>query len=202
VALARALAIEPAVLLLDEPLSALDAKVRVQLRDEIRRVQLEVGTTTLFVTHDQEEALAVADRVGVMNKGRLDQVAQPTELYARPATRFVAEFVGLSNRLRAEVDGAGATVLGGRIPLLEGSLDHGTGVALVRPEAVSITPSGEANARVVAVAFLGPFSRVQCRLEDGQIILAQVPSSAAMHLAQDQPVHVDVQADAVLVVED
>jgi putative spermidine/putrescine transport system ATP-binding protein len=202
VALARALAIEPAVLLLDEPLSALDAKVRVQLRDEIRRVQLEVGTTTLFVTHDQEEALAVADRVGVMNKGRLDQVAQPTELYARPATRFVAEFVGLSNRLRAEVDGAGATVLGGRIPLLEGSLDHGTGMALVRPEAVSITPSGEANARVVAVAFLGPFSRVQCRLEDGQIILAQVPSSAAMHLAQDQPVHVDVQADAVLVVED
>jgi putative spermidine/putrescine transport system ATP-binding protein len=202
VALARALAIEPAVLLLDEPLSALDAKVRVQLRDEIRRVQLEVGTTTLFVTHDQEEALAVADRVGVMNKGRLDQVAQPTELYARPATRFVAEFVGLSNRLRAEVDGAGATVLGGRIPLLEGSLDHGTGMALVRPEAVSITPSGEANGRVVAVAFLGPFSRVQCRLEDGQIILAQVPSSAAMHLAQDQPVHVDVQADAVLVVED
>jgi putative spermidine/putrescine transport system ATP-binding protein len=202
VALARALAIEPAVLLLDEPLSALDAKVRVQLRDEIRRVQLEVGTTTLFVTHDQEEALAVADRVGVMNNGRLDQVAPPTELYARPATRFVAEFVGLSNRLRAEVDGAGATVLGGRIPLLEGSLDHGTGMALVRPEAVSITPSGEANARVVAVAFLGPFSRVQCRLEDGQIILAQVPSSAAMHLAQDQPVQVDVQADAVLVVED
>ena len=82
VALARALAIEPSVLLLDEPLSALDAKVRTQLRDEIRRVQLEVGTTTLFVTHDQEEALAVADRVGVMNKGRLEQLAPPAELYA------------------------------------------------------------------------------------------------------------------------
>ena len=105
VALARALAVEPAVLLLDEPLSALDAKVRVQLRDEIRRVQLDVGTTTLFVTHDQEEALAVADRVGVMNAGRLDQIAPPTELYARPATRFVAEFVGLSNKVRAEVSG-------------------------------------------------------------------------------------------------
>ena len=84
VALARALAIEPSVLLLDEPLSALDAKVRVQLRDEIRRVQIEVGTTTLFVTHDQEEALAVADRVGVMNAGRLEQLAPPAELYSAP----------------------------------------------------------------------------------------------------------------------
>ena len=81
VALARALAIEPQVLLLDEPLSALDAKVRSQLRDEIRRIQLEVGTTTLFVTHDQEEALAVADRVGVMNAGRLEQLASPAQLY-------------------------------------------------------------------------------------------------------------------------
>ena len=87
VALARALAIEPSVLLLDEPLSALDAKVRVQLRDEIRRVQIEVGTTTLFVTHDQEEALAVADRVGVMNAGRLEQLAPPAELYSAPATQ-------------------------------------------------------------------------------------------------------------------
>jgi len=86
VALARALAIEPQVLLLDEPLSALDAKVRAQLRDEIRRIQLEVGITTLFVTHDQEEALAIADRVGVMREGRLEQLAPPTEVYSRPAT--------------------------------------------------------------------------------------------------------------------
>ena len=85
VALARALAIEPQVLLLDEPLSALDAKVRAQLRDEIRRIQLEVGITTLFVTHDQEEALAIADRVGVMKDGRLEQLAPPTEVYSRPA---------------------------------------------------------------------------------------------------------------------
>ena len=104
VALARALAIEPQVLLLDEPLSALDAKVRVQLRDEIRRIQLEVGTTTLFVTHDQEEALAVADRVGVMRAGNLEQLASPHDLYARPATPFVADFVGLTNRLRATVE--------------------------------------------------------------------------------------------------
>ena len=90
VALARALAIRPSVLLLDEPLSALDAKVRAQLRDEIRRVQLEVGTTTLFVTHDQEEALAIADRVGVMRAGRIEQLGRPTEVYSRPASPFVA----------------------------------------------------------------------------------------------------------------
>src|SRR5690242_4335663 len=99
VALARALAIAPQVLLLDEPLSALDAKVRAQLRDEIRRVQREVGTTTLFVTHDQEEALAMADRVGVMSAGQLQQIAPPAELYERPRTAFVAEFVGLTNRI-------------------------------------------------------------------------------------------------------
>ncbi|MDT5034048.1 MAG: putative spermidine/putrescine transport system ATP-binding protein, partial [Actinoplanes sp.] len=91
VALARALAIQPKVLLLDEPLSALDAKVRVQLRDEIRRIQTEVGTTTLFVTHDQEEALAIADRVGVMKAGRLEQLAPPAEVYLQPATAFVAD---------------------------------------------------------------------------------------------------------------
>src|SRR5256712_7862140 len=94
VALARALAIRPKVLLLDEPLSALDAKVRVRLRDEIRRVQLEVGITTLFVTHDQEEALAIADRVGVMQSGRLEQVGPPTAIYRRPATPLVAEVCG------------------------------------------------------------------------------------------------------------
>ena len=99
VALARALAIAPRVLLLDEPLSALDAKVREQLRDEIRRLQQELGITTLFVTHDQEEALSMADRVGVMRAGRLEQCAAPSELYDRPATPFVAEFVGTMNRL-------------------------------------------------------------------------------------------------------
>ena len=206
VALARALAIEPAVLLLDEPLSALDAKVRVQLRDEIRRVQLDVGTTTLFVTHDQEEALAVADRVGVMNAGRLDQIAPPTELYARPATRFVAEFVGLSNRMPADVSDGHATLLGNRVALLDGSVGHGRGQALVRPESVQVTDARdggvEANARVVSVAFLGPFSRVQCRLDDGLLVVAQVPSSTVSRLAQHAAVRVDVEADAVLVVPD
>ena len=101
VALARALAIEPRVLLLDEPLSALDAKVRLQLREQIRSLQQRLGTTTLFVTHDQEEALSMADRVGVMRDGRLEQIATPDELYDRPATPFVAEFVGIMNRIPA-----------------------------------------------------------------------------------------------------
>ena len=106
VALARALAIEPKVLLLDEPLSALDAKVRRQLREEIRRIQIRVGITTLFVTHDQEEALALGDRVGVMSAGRLEQIAAPAELYDRPRTAFVAEFVGLTNRIEGTATAA------------------------------------------------------------------------------------------------
>jgi putative spermidine/putrescine transport system ATP-binding protein len=107
VALARALAIEPRVLLLDEPLSALDAKVRLQLREQIRTLQQQLGTTTLFVTHDQEEALSMADRVGVMNNGRLEQLAAPDELYTDPATAFVAEFVGVMNRIPGELQAGG-----------------------------------------------------------------------------------------------
>ena len=99
VALARALAIEPKVLLLDEPLSALDAKVRVQLREEIRRIQLELGITTLYVTHDQEEALSISDRVAVMWNGKIEQIGSPAEMYGSPATPFVAEFIGTMNRL-------------------------------------------------------------------------------------------------------
>src|SRR5713226_2306103 len=144
VALARALAIQPKVLLLDEPLSALDATVRARLRDEIRRVQLEVGITTLFVTHDQEEALAIADRVGVMNKGRLEQLGPPTTIYSRPATPFVAEFVGLTNRLPGVVRGGSVEVRGASIPLVQPDAADGPAVALVRPEAVTIASDGEA----------------------------------------------------------
>ena len=108
VALARALAIEPSVLLLDEPLSALDAKVRVQLREEIRRIQLELGITTIYVTHDQEEALSISDRVAVMYGGKIEQIGSPAEMYGNPATPFVAEFIGTMNRLIATVADDGA----------------------------------------------------------------------------------------------
>jgi putative spermidine/putrescine transport system ATP-binding protein len=202
VALARALAIQPSVLLLDEPLSALDAKVRAQLRDEIRRVQLEVGTTTLFVTHDQEEALAVADRVGVMSEGRLEQVDTPTAVYSQPATRFVAEFVGLTNRLPAEVDGDSAVVLGRAVPTLDGSARSTSGVALVRPESVSLDFDEQGNARVTSVAFLGSISRVHCRLDQGQEVLAQPPTGVAQRLAPGDRVRLTVAPSPVLVVPD
>jgi putative spermidine/putrescine transport system ATP-binding protein len=201
VALARALAIEPAVLLLDEPLSALDAKVRVQLRDEIRRIQIDVGTTTLFVTHDQEEALAVADRVGVMNAGRLEQIAPPAELYETPSTRFVGEFVGLSNRIPTRVQGGHADVLGASVPVLAGSAE-GAGLALVRPEALGVTPADDGQADVAAVSYLGPVSRVSLTLGDGTVVLAQLPSIAADRLAVGQRVRVEVEPTPVLVVAD
>ncbi|QSR32446.1 spermidine/putrescine ABC transporter ATP-binding protein [Nocardioides sp. S5] len=199
VALARALAIEPSVLLLDEPLSALDAKVRVQLRDEIRRVQIEVGTTTLFVTHDQEEALAVADRVGVMNAGRLEQLAPPAELYSAPASRFVGEFVGLSNRLPAQVRDGVAAVLGREVPVLPGSTT-GAGHALVRPESVSVVADAAGTATVATVMFLGPLSRVTSTLADGTDVVAQLASPDALRLQPGDAVRLEVAAVPVLVV--
>ena len=199
VALARALAIEPSVLLLDEPLSALDAKVRVQLRDEIRRVQIEVGTTTLFVTHDQEEALSVADRVGVMNAGRLEQLAPPAELYSAPASRFVGEFVGLSNRLPAQVHDGVASVLGREVPVLPGSIT-GAGHALVRPESVSVVADPAGPATVATVMFLGPLSRVTCTLADGSGVIAQLASADALRLQPGDSVRLEVAPSPVLVV--
>jgi len=207
VALARALAIEPGVLLLDEPLSALDAKVRVQLREEIRRIQIDVGTTTLFVTHDQEEALAVADRVGVMNAGRLEQIATPAELYDAPATPFVGEFVGVSNRIPATVRDGHAQVLGSALPVLPGSAAD-SGVALVRPESLGVArldqgavPSAaEGTATVAAVSFLGAVSRVNMRLADGTLVVAQLTSAEALHLSVGDRVRVEVAPTPVLVV--
>jgi len=178
VALARALAIEPQVLLLDEPLSALDAKVRVQLRDEIRRIQLEVGTTTLFVTHDQEEALAVADRVGVMRAGNLEQLASPHDLYARPATPFVADFVGLTNRLRATVEGEHANLLGTSVPLLPGSVRHGAAVLLIRPESIAVQADPAGRATVVSASFLGSTGSLHAITESGETVLAQIDNDA------------------------
>ena len=171
VALARALAVKPRVLLLDEPLSALDAKVRVQLRDEIRRIQLEAGTTTVFVTHDQEEALAVADRIGVMNHGRIEQIADPQTLYRRPGTEYVATFIGLTNRLPGIANGEEAVVFGQRVPLLDGSAADASTV-LVRPENMTIELTNDVDAvhgagelgRVEMVHFLGALARVDVRV--------------------------------------
>ncbi|MFG2912217.1 ABC transporter ATP-binding protein [Kitasatospora sp. NPDC048298] len=182
IALARALALQPRVLLLDEPLSALDAKVRLQLREEIRRLQQELGITTLFVTHDQEEALSMADRVAVLRAGKLEQCATPSELYGRPATAFVAEFVGTMSRIPCTRASDGVEVLGrrhavdGEIPA-DGELQ-----VLVRPENVTLTPAEDGPALVVTASFLGAVTRLTVRLDDGTEVKADLPTEAAAAL--------------------
>ena len=201
VALARALAIEPRVLLLDEPLSALDAKVRLQLREQIRTLQQRLGTTTLFVTHDQEEALSMADRVGVMRAGRLEQVAEPAELYSRPATAFVAEFVGTMNRLPAELGGGGTvvTVLGTTVPAQDGGPSSGPVDALVRPENLTVAAAEGGNGIVTGRTFLGAVTRVAVRLSGDTEVAVDVSSAAAAAMAPGTAVQVSLPAAPVLV---
>jgi putative spermidine/putrescine transport system ATP-binding protein len=166
VALARALAVRPQVLLLDEPLSALDAKVRLTLRDEIRRIQTELGTTTLFVTHDQEEALGISDRIGVMSNGRLEQLGTPTEVYRNPANPFVARFVGSMNELPATVVDSGAVQIAGTVVRTSTTLPTGTQVALLaRPEDLSLVADGGLPGTVVSRTFQGATTVVGVRLD-------------------------------------
>jgi putative spermidine/putrescine transport system ATP-binding protein len=206
VALARALAIHPKILLLDEPLSALDARVRARLRDEIRRVQREVGITTLFVTHDQEEALAIADRVGVMNKGRLEQLGPPIEVYSRPATPFVAEFVGLTNRLAGAVRAGEVEVRGTRLPLVQPNATDGPAIALVRPETVAVVADTGSIAsplvgKVIATAFLGATSLVTVDLGDASV-LAQLATADATTLPPGTRVRLALRPNPVLIARD
>ncbi|HEX4093666.1 MAG TPA: ABC transporter ATP-binding protein [Trebonia sp.] len=202
VALARALAIEPRVLLLDEPLSALDAKVRLQLREQIRTLQQRLGTTTLFVTHDQEEALSMADRVGVMRAGKLEQVAAPDELYDRPATAFVAEFVGTMNRLPGSLngDGTAVTVLGDTVPVQPGGPTSGSVMALVRPENLTVAPAEGGNGIVFLRTFLGATSRLTVLLSGDLQVLVDVPSIHAAAMTPGASVQVGLPSDPVLVV--
>ncbi len=188
-ALARALAIRPKLLLLDEPLSALDAKIRVSLRNEIRDIQRRLGITTIYVTHDQEEALSLSDRVVVMNNARVEQVGAPFEIYNFPKTRFVASFVGTLNTLTAEVVDPAAGLLrvqGQQIhavaPLGVGA---GTQVALaLRPERLFLTQangSDDTNGALSrenqltgvleSVTFLGSIVRMQVRVGDSIVLL-------------------------------
>ena len=192
IALARALAISPKVLLLDEPLSALDAKVRTQLREEIRRIQMDLGTTTLFVTHDQEEALSIADRVGVMRNGQLEQIAAPAELYDRPKTSFVAEFVGLTNPISGKVSGGSIEILGSVVKTLPGSVTSGTGIALVRPDSLDVIASKSGNAHVAAASFLGASCRLNITMNDGTKITAQLPSLDAAGIGAGASVSVSL----------
>ena len=194
VALARALAIEPEVLLLDEPLSALDAQVRLNLRDEIRRVQQETGTTTLFVTHDQEEALAISDRVVVMQQGRVAQLGTPEDIYRRPATPFVAEFVGTANGLDALALGGGMVeVAGWTVPIaVEGARQfaHGEKLRLyLRPEELQLGelrlsesgPEGDLTGQVTDRRFLGSITRLSVQVGGSTLVADLQGNEAAAH---------------------
>ena len=217
VALARALAIEPRVLLLDEPLSALDAKVRVQLREEIRRIQLELGITTLYVTHDQEEALAISDHVAVMYGGVIEQMGTPAEMYTAPATPFVAEFIGTMNRLEAIVlDGVEGDVehsgLRLRVDAARGRRNGERVLVLIRPESLELEAATNGAApnsftgEVLTQTFLGPVTRLKvsgsgtnliadlstaraAALPVGARVVAKIPSEGAklISLPDDGP---------------
>jgi len=200
VALARALAFEPDVLLLDEPLSALDAQVRANLREEIRRLQLSLGTTTLFVTHDQEEAMAISDRVGVMSHGKLEQIASPDTLYNQPATAFVAGFVGTMNRIIAHLEDGKVVLFGKAIATKTSDVNRGEVVALIRPEKVSVKKSTtESNATVITRSFLGASSQLTCRTTDGALIQALMGSHASGELHPGSQVILEVTSDEVLI---
>ena len=181
VAIARALVIRPQVLLFDEPLSNLDARLRVSMRTEIRELQKSLGITAIYVTHDQEEAMSVSDRIALMNAGRLEQVGVPVDIYRHPVSRFAAEFMGTTNLLAARALGR----------------DDGTLVSL-RPEALRFTADAPAgwpvlSGSVVRVELLGPIVRLDVRLGDGTILKAalldapeyQVQAGAAVRLAYD-----------------
>jgi ABC-type Fe3+/spermidine/putrescine transport system ATPase subunit len=180
VALARALVIRPRVLLLDEPLAALDRQLREEMRAELREIQRAVGITTIFVTHDQHEALGLSDRVAVMSAGRIEQLGTPREVYERPATGFVAGFIGASSTVEGRaVDGTTVELPGGErlVVRLPAPLQPGAGVRLlIRPERVELGGSGvnAVEARVVTVMFLGDHCELRLALEGGVRLLATV----------------------------
>jgi putative spermidine/putrescine transport system ATP-binding protein len=211
IALARALAVEPKVLLLDEPLSALDAKVRVALRNEIRRIQQQLKMTAIYVTHDQEEALAISDRIAVMARGSIEQLDYPEEIYSHPQTIFAATFVGQSNQFRGTLDKAAEGVFSAathtlRVPPTTHLRDGAAALVLVRPEDVTLSAatsapyiSSEENqvAGVIELrTFLGPFTRFHVRVNEQTLLTADIPNQQARAFAGAQNVMVTFPATA------
>jgi iron(III) transport system ATP-binding protein len=201
VALARALVISPQILLMDEPLSNLDAKLRVSMREEIRRIQQEMGITTIYVTHDQEEAMAVSDRIAILNRGRLEQLGSPAEIYHRPQSRFVAEFMGASNIIELDVSGydpaaslitaAGSDGL--RLQVRGDKPAAGRITLSVRPEWIRVAEAGEAggmnvfSGTVLGSTFLGSMVRYRVTGPAGSAIAIEVhaPEARAIRCAGD-----------------
>jgi iron(III) transport system ATP-binding protein len=210
VALARALATAPGLLLLDEPLSALDALERVRLRGEIRALQQRLGVTTVMVTHDQEEALSMADRIVVMNAGRIEQVGTPREIYGVPATAFVADFVGKINVLPAVAEGGGRFRVGA-VSLAVSCREFAPGTAVklyLRPEEIGLnlngsSPGNNLAAKIGKIEFLGAFCMIGISLEaaDAPALVANVPRQTvdAAQLVSGQPVTVSLPPAALRV---
>jgi spermidine/putrescine ABC transporter ATP-binding subunit len=203
VALARALVYRPRVLLLDEPLAALDRKLRESMRDELRAIQRSVGITTIFVTHDQTEALGLADRIAVMSRGRIEQLGEPREIYERPATRFVADFIGASTVLRVRALGADRVTVGASVLRVAGALPAEGPVELtIRPERVRLVAEPGDNvldARIEALVYQGAQTEVTARLADGQRVLVLVTEPAAVPLTAGASVRLHLPADAFMV---
>jgi spermidine/putrescine transport system ATP-binding protein len=212
VALARALVLNPAVLLLDEPLGALDAKLRRSLKVELKALQERVGITFIYVTHDQEEALTMSDRLAVMNAGRIAQIGTPQEVYESPADAYVADFLGAANLLQVAVaervpGGASSLKLGdialttsNEVPAEPGA----SAQAVIRPERVRVEEHGSAGANrapalVERVVYLGAATQVHLRLATGESLQAVVPNEDAAGWSQGTPVHVYLPADALRV---
>nr|WP_316655086.1 ABC transporter ATP-binding protein [uncultured Gellertiella sp.] len=212
VALARALAVKPQVLLLDEPLSALDAKIRVSLREEIRLIQRQLGITTVFVTHDQEEALSISDRIVVMNAGRADQIGTPSDIYNKPATRFVASFVGTLNLIDGTVEdpAANRVRIGTRsITLREpiAGLKGGDKVSMaLRPEAASLAASSRTDTaipgEVIASSFLGSVIRTRLKVGDNVISFDMFNDPAVVPAKSGETVTLHFAARDLLVIRD
>lgn len=208
VALARALAIQPQLLLLDEPLSALDAKIRVSLRNEIRSIQRQLGITTIYVTHDQEEALSLSDRIVVMSEGRIEQVGAPFAIYNFPQTRFVASFVGTLNIVNATVvDAAQGQVQidGQTITLAQaitGISNGAPATVALRPEALSLEDVGgnQLSGRVENISFLGSIVRIQIRLHEALLSLDEFnnPHLTLPQIGEAVVIHFSPEAGLVL----
>jgi spermidine/putrescine transport system ATP-binding protein len=209
VALARALVLEPSVLLLDEPLGALDAKLRKTLQLELKSLQERVGVTFVYVTHDQEEALTMSDRIAVMSDGRIEQVATPKEIYEEPSTLFVADFLGVSNLMPATAvasENGDLRVRMGTFELLvrRGDVDaRGDVKIVIRPERVLVAHFGDGGENrlpgmVERVVYLGSAEQLVIRLATGDTVQALVPNDGATHrFEQGTPVHVHLPAESL-----
>jgi len=181
VALARALIMRPRVLLFDEPLSNLDAKLRKRVRADIRMLQQDLGITSVYVTHDQAEALAISDVVVVMNQGRIEQIGTPTDLYRRPASHFVADFIGEANLLPAQVEDGAVRVGQYRFPYRQAGIGAGPATLMARPEAIRVSSGGDGlSGRIRSAFFMGTYCDYIIETEAGEISVADDESVDAM----------------------